>query len=333
LQIKTDNLASALEGGLKPLYLVGGDELLIVQEACDQILKAAKSEGFTERVVYQLGVDGGWDGLSEESSSLSLFASRRLIDVRLPAAKLDKEASVFLREWCENLPTDIVLLLRTERLLPRQRSSAWFKAINSIGAIILVWPVSERELPRWLNERLLKEEIQLDREALSYLAEKVEGNLLSAAQLIEKLVLSGARGEVGLDKLYEMVEDSSRFGVFDLIDAMMAGRAKRTSHVLSVLREEGVSLFAILGALASQIRRIESTMQGIPANKRELIAQFGSRVGRPELVLSEIALIDHQAKGGFVGGSEWTTLERLLLRLSGIKDFSLISEDRRRFFL
>jgi len=88
-----------------------------------------------------------------------------------------------------------------------------------------------------------------------------------------------------------------------------------------------------LGALASQIRRMGSTMQGIPANKRELIVQFGSRIGRPELVLSEIALIDHQAKGGFVGGSEWTTLERLLLRLCGVKELSLISEDRQRFFL
>jgi len=333
LQIKADNLANALEGGLKPLYLISGDELLIVQETSDQVIKVAKSDGFSERVVYQLGVDGGWDGLREESSALSLFASKRLIDVRLPAAKLDKEASVFLREWCEKPPVDTVLLLRTERLLPRQKSSAWFKAIDSIGIITLVWPVSERELPRWLNERLLKQGIQLDRESLSYFAEKVEGNLLSAAQLIEKLVLSGTQGEVALDKLYGLIEDSSRFGVFDLIDAMMAGRADRTSHVLSVLREEGVSLFAILGALASQIRRMGSTMQGIPANKRELIVQFGSRVGRPELVLSEIALIDHQAKGGFVGGSEWTTLERLLLRLSGVKELSLISEDRQRFFL
>jgi len=333
LQVKADKVTQTLERGLKVVFLVSGDELLIVQETCDQIAKVARSEGFTERVVYQLGVDGGWDGLREETSALSLFATRRVIDVRLPASKLDKEASSFLREWCDAPPADILLLIRTERLLPRQRSSAWFKAIDSTGITVLVWPVSERELPAWLSARLNREGIQLDRDALTYLAEKVEGNLLSAAQLIEKMVLSGTQGPVGLDKLYEMVEDSSRFGVFDLIDAMMAGRADRTSHVLKTLREEDISLFAILGALASQIRRIGSTAHGVPANKRELIDRFASRIGKPELVLSEIALIDHQAKGGFVGGSEWVSLERLMLRLSGSKDFSLISEDRQRLFL
>ena len=333
MQVKADKVTQALEKGLEAVYLVSGDELLIVQETCDQIVKVARSEGFTERLVYQLGVDGGWDGLREETSALSLFSTRRVIDVRLPASKLDKEASGFLREWCEDPPVDILLLIRTERLLPRQRSSAWFKAIDSIGVIVLVWPVSEKELPAWLSVRLNNEGIQLDHDALTFLADKVEGNLLSAAQLIEKMVLSGTQGPVGLDKLYEMVEDSSRFGVFDLIDAMMAGRADRASHILRILREEDISVFAILGALASQIRRIGSATHGVPANKRELIGRFASRVGKPELVLSEIALIDHQAKGGFALGGEWASLERLLLRLSGSKGFSLISEDRQRLFL
>ncbi len=333
MQIKAENFAKALEGALKPVYLISGDELLIVQETCDQLVRVAKSQGFAERSVYQLGVDGGWDELRQEGSALSLFSSTRVIDVRLPSTKLDKEASVFLRDWCEDPPADILLLIRTERLLPRQRSSAWFKAVDSIGIIVLVWPVSEKELPRWLNTRLGSEGIHLDREALSYLTDKVEGNLLSAAQLVEKLVLSDTKGEVGLDDLYEVVEDDSRFSVFDLIDAMMAGRPERTSHALRVLKEEGVSLFAILGALASQMRRTGSTMKGIPASKQQLVAQFASRIGRPESVLSEIALIDHQAKGGFVGGNEWTSLERLLLRLAGVKSVSLISEDRRMFFL
>ena len=333
MQVKAESLVGSLKRELKSTYLVSGDELLLVQESCDAIVKSAKEQGFAERAVYQLGVDGSWDDLREESNSLSLFASRRVIDVRLPATKLDKEASVFLRQWCDEPPDDVLLLLRTDRLLPRQRSAAWFKALDALGVILLVWPVSERELPGWLVTRLDRVGIQLDGDALTYLAEKIEGNLLSAAQLIEKLVLTGAKGKVPLDELYQLIEDTSRFGVFDLIDAMMAGRPDRTSHILNVLKEEGISLFAILGALASQVRRIGSNLQGVPQGKRRLISQFSSRIARPEAILSEIAIIDIQAKGGFVGGSDWISLERLLLRLSGTKSFSLISEDRKKFHL
>ena len=333
MQIYPEKLAQTLSQSLKPLYLVSGDELLIVQEACDQILKCAKDQGFQERKIFEPGTDGNWDSLREEGASLSLFASKRIIDVRLSANKLDKDASVFLREWCVSPPEDVLLLIRTERLLPRQRKSAWFKSLDSIGGIILVWPIGQRDLPRWLSARLRSNDLQIGKEGLSYLAERVEGNLLSAAQLIEKMVLSKMQGEVSLDQLYEVIEDSSRFGAFDLVNATMAGESERLSHILSVLKEEGVSFFAILGALASQIRRVGGNLQGLPEAQKKVIGQFASRVGDLDFVLSEIALLDLQAKGGVRGGSEWIGLERLLLRLSGLSQINLMSEDRREFLL
>ena len=333
MQIYPEKLAQTLSQSLKPLYLVSGDELLIVQEACDQILKCAKDQGFQERKIFEPGTDGNWDSLREEGASLSLFASKRIIDVRLSANKLDKDASVFLREWCDRPPEDVLLLIRTERLLPRQRKSAWFKSLDSIGGIILVWPIGQRDLPRWLNARLRSNDLQIGKEGLSYLAERVEGNLLSAAQLIEKMVLSKMQGEISLDQLYEVIEDSSRFGAFDLVNATMAGESERLSHILSVLKEEGVSFFAILGALASQIRRVGGNLQGLPEAQKKVIGQFVSRVGDLDFVLSEIALLDLQAKGGVRGGSEWIGLERLLLRLSGLSQINLMSEDRREWLL
>ena len=333
MQIYPEKLAQTLSQSLKPLYLVSGDELLIVQEACDQILKCAKDQGFQERKIFEPGTDGNWDSLREEGASLSLFASKRIIDVRLSANKLDKDASVFLREWCDSPPEDVLLLIRTERLLPRQRKSAWFKSLDSIGGIILVWPIGQRDLPRWLNARLRSNDLQIGEEGLSYLAERVEGNLLSAAQLIEKMVLSKMQGEVSLDQLYEVIEDSSRFGAFDLVNATMAGESERLSHILSVIKEEGVSFFAILGALASQIRRVGGNLQGLPEAQKKVIGQFANRVGNLDFVLSEIALLDLQAKGGVRGGSEWIGLERLLLRLSGLSQINLMSEDRREFLL
>ena len=333
MQIYPEKLAQTLSQSLKPLYLVSGDELLIVQEACDQILKCAKDQGFQERKIFEPGTDGNWDSLREEGASLSLFASKRIIDVRLSANKLDKDASVFLREWCDSPPEDVLLLIRTERLLPRQRKSAWFKSLDSIGGIILVWPIGQRDLPRWLNARLRSNDLQIDKEGLSYLAERVEGNLLSAAQLIEKMVLSKMQGDISLDQLYEVIEDSSRFGAFDLVNATMAGESERLSHILSVIKEEGVSFFAILGALASQIRRVGGNLQGLPEAQKKVIGQFANRVGNLDFVLSEIALLDLQAKGGVRGGSEWIGLERLLLRLSGLSQINLMSEDRREFLL
>ncbi len=333
MQIYPEKLAQSLSQSLQSVYLVSGDELLIVQEACDQILKCAKDQGYEERKIFEPGTDGNWDSLQEEGASLSLFASKRIIDVRLSANKLDKDASVFLRNWCDHPPEDVLLLIRTERLLPRQRKSAWFKALDGYGGIVLVWPIGERELPRWLRAKLQSNGIRVNSEGLSYLAEKVEGNLLSAAQLIEKMVLCKMQGEVSLDQLYEMIEDSSRFGAFDLINATMAGQSERLSHILGVLREEGVSFFAILGALASQIRRVGGSLQGLPEVQKKIIGQFASRVGNLEFVLSEIALLDLQAKGGVRGGSEWIGLERLLLRLSGLTQMKLMSQDRQEFLL
>ena len=154
-----------------------------------------------------------------------------------------------------------------------------------------------------------------------------------AAQLIEKMVLSEMQGEISLDQLYEMIEDSSRFGPFDLINATMAGQSERLSHILAVLREEGVSFFAILGALVSQIRRVGGSLQGLPEAQKKLIGQFAGRVDNLEFVLSEIALLDLQAKGRVRGGSEWIGLERLLLRLSGLSQIKLMSQDRQEFLL
>ena len=164
MQIYPEKLAQSLSQSFQSLYLVSGDELLIVQEACDQILKCAKDQGYEERKIFEPGTDGNWDSLREEGASLSLFASKRIIDVRLSANKLDKDASVFLREWCDSPPEDVLLLIRTERLLPRQRKSAWFKSLDSIGGIILVWPIGQRDLPRWLNARLRSNDLQIGKE-------------------------------------------------------------------------------------------------------------------------------------------------------------------------
>ena len=176
--------------------------------------------------------------------------------------KFDKEASQILRDWCAepNANPNALLLIRTERLQPRQRNSAWFKAIEASGWSCWIWPLGPRELPGWLNERLRLRGLELQRDALMALWERVEGNLLAAAaQEVEKLALQDLAQPISEEALLQCLEDTARFNSLDLIDAAMAGQGVRVTKIMASLREDRGSLFAILGALTSQLRRLGQT--------------------------------------------------------------------------
>ncbi|MEC8696590.1 MAG: DNA polymerase III subunit delta, partial [Pseudomonadota bacterium] len=275
---RPEQLAEVLNKGLAPVYLVSGDDTLLVTEACDQIVAAAKQQGFTERSVHHVETGFSWHGLSQDAASMSLFAERKILDVRVASKKLDKEASALLREWVADGSSnpDTVLLLRTDRLQPKQRSSAWFKALEKDGVVVLIWPLSAQEFPRWLQGRLQHKGLDLQTDALSYLAARVEGNLLAAAQEIEKLALQNLPTPISAEALAGCLEDTSRFSSFDLVDAALQGDAGRVHKVLHGLKEEGVSVFAIMGALTSQLRRLDQT-RGLPPARARAIQQFMQR--------------------------------------------------------
>lgn len=323
---KAQELASSLAGGLKPAYLVSGDETLLVEEACDQVLAAARQAGFTERCVMHVEAGFKWHDLTQEAASMSLFAEKKVLDLRVPANKFDKQASAVLREYLADANGDNLLLIRTARLQSRQRSSAWFKALDKAGVTVLVWPIGQRELPGWLAHRARSAGLQLTRDAVDWLADRVEGNLLAAAQEIEKLKLAGLEQPVDAQALAASVADASHYDSFELIDAVFAGDARRVRRVLRVLRQEGVSLFALLGAFTSQLRGIESG-RWMPPQRQRLIPGFLRRVGSVERVLSQLALVDQQGKGE-LHGDVWISFERLLLRVCGMRLPSLEREAR-----
>jgi DNA polymerase-3 subunit delta len=318
--LKPADLAPELERTLAPVYLISGDDPLLVQEACDKVLDAARARGFTERSV--LHAEGGfnWNDVSQDASSMSLFAQRRIIDVRVTGARLDKDASEVLRRYAAHPAQDTVLLIRAGRLEGKQRSSAWFKALDAAGVIVQVWPLDLRELPRWLTARLKSAGLNLTPEALALLSERVEGNLLAAVQEIEKLKLAGLPSPMDHESLGAVLDDSARYDAFELIDATLAGDGRRVSRVLATLRQEGVALFAILGALTSQLRRIDEGGY-VPAPRKRLVSGFLKRLGSADAiprVLAECALVDAQGKGQ-IGGDAWLSLEDVLLRLAGTR--------------
>ena len=319
MQVKPEVFPELLEKGLKQIYLVSGDEELLLNEFSDQLISKARSEGFTERKIIHVERGFSWKSLEQELSSMSLFAEKRILELRLPASKFDKEASEVIRNivsdhvrWRDNL-----ILFRTERLQPRQRSSAWFKAIDSIGIICLVWPIEPSQFPRWLAARAAQRGIRLDGEALHYLTDKVEGNLLAADQELSKIELMQFKPPIGLTDLVASLEDASHFSTFDLIDLVFAGDSKKVLKAVRLLRFEGVSIFAILGALTSQLRRINEP-RGLPQGRLRAMQSFKQRSNFSLYDwLAECSVVDSAGKG-LLRGDEWIYLEHLLMVMSGI---------------
>jgi DNA polymerase-3 subunit delta len=332
MQVKAEDLPRHLAGNLDAIYLISGEEQLLVDEACDAVITTAREKGFTERSVHHVDQSFRWLDLHHDAASMSLFAEKKILDVRVPPKKLDKEASAALREWVQNLQgnqtIEHVLLLRTGRLERGQRTSAWFKALEKAGVVTVMWPLEPSRLPAWLGQRGQKLGIQIDPEATQYLADRVEGNLLAAAQELQKLAALELPQPITLETLVSCLEDASRYTSFDLLDAMMAAQPQRVVRILRGLREESVALFAVLGAFTSQLRRLSNT-KGMPPAKARLMQQFLRRIKDPGMVLAECAIIDQQGKGQ-LRGDAWMSLENLLLRLAGVKSMPLPSQDQRQ---
>ena len=332
MQIRANQLQRHLSGDdLKDVYLVTGDEQLLVDEACDAIIGAAKDRGFDERTVFDAAPRAAWDDLFRGAANLSLFATKRLLDVRIPARGVDRAGSDVLRNYLKAPFPDTLLLCRSVGLDWRQRSNAWYKAIDQAGAVLPIWPISGRDLPRWLEERCRAAGLRLDRDAVEALAERVEGNLLAAKQEIEKLKLLGTDGPIGAAEVIDAVGDSSHFDTFEMIDTALGGHAVRTRRMLANLHAEGVPVFMIMGAVVNNLRRARELATGgnprLARNRRQIVEQAVRRLGaaRIDALLEACALLDLQAKG-MLRGDPWQSLEDILLAIAGTSTTTISDE-------
>ena len=332
MQIRADQLQRHLEAGdLKGIYLVSGDEQLLVEEASDDIVAAAKALGYDERTIFEAVARAPWAELFAEAGNLSLFAAKRLLDVRIPPRGLDRAGSDAIRGYLAAPLADTLVLCRAAGLDWRQRSNAWYKAIDKAGVVIPVWPISPRDLPRWLDRRCRREGLELDRDALDALADRVEGNLLAAVQEIEKLKLVHGQGRVGVDGIEAGVGDAAHFDTFELIDAAFAGRPVRVHRMLNTLRQEGVAVFLIIAALVGQLQRARELAAGanprIPRRRLPVLNAAVKRLGPDGVdeLQKECALLDLQSKG-MLRGDAWVSLERVLLAVAGVAPKRLSAE-------
>lgn len=321
---------------LRPAWLVAGPETLLVLEAADEIRKAARAQGIDEREVHDMeGRDADWDTLSASINAPSLFASRRLIEVRLPTGKPGNPGSKFICEFCADPPTDVVLLVIANDW-SRTHPGKWSEAIGRIGHSCIAWQIKPHELNGWVERRLRSRGIKATADAIARLTQRVEGNLLAAAQEIDKLaLLASSAGSETLDAqaMESLVSDSARFDVFRLVDATLNGQPVQVSRMLAGLRAEGEAVPALLGMVAKEIVTLAAL-----ARARNLAAEFkAQRVWDSKQAMYTRALkrhsperwqrfavdighVDRIAKGRARIGEEsadpWLQLERVLLAVA-----------------
>lgn len=254
MNLSANQLPAALKKTLLPCYLVSGDEHLLVQEARDAIRAAARARGFGAREVHVAGASYDWRELAAAAGNLSLFAEKRLLELELPTGKPGRDGSAALVELSGKLGEDLLLLVSAPRLDRTALGAKWVECLAGRGALVQVRAVGVRELPGWIGSRMRRAGLVPDAEAVTTIADRVEGNLLAADQEIEKLRLLLGEGPVTGAQVEQAVTDSSRYDVFKLADATVAGDAPRALRILAGLREEGVEPPLIVWALARELR-------------------------------------------------------------------------------
>ena len=256
MKLRVDQLAESLRKGLAPVYLISGDEPLQLGEAGDAIREAARGRGFLVRELFEIEPKFDWSRLQEACESYSLFGDRRIIELRF-VAKPDKEGGIALRRYAERIPEDAVLLVALPKLTAdEQKKADWFKALEAQGVFVQVWPLEDQALIAWLDQRMASKGMLADRSSLGILAARVEGNLLAAAQEIEKLHILFGSVRIDDETMRTAVADSARYDVYDLADAVMQGQVVRSNRILGGLRGEGVAPAVALWALTREIRTL-----------------------------------------------------------------------------
>ena len=260
MRLKPEQCAQHLSQGLKPVYMVSGDEPLLTQEITDQIKGVATAQGFDEREVHHIDAKFKWGQLHESANALSLFSSRKLIELHIVSGKPGTEGSKALLALFEQPNPDNVFLIVLPKIDKGTQNGKWFKALEKPGVFIAHWPIERNQLPGWLANRMRGYQMQADQDALALLADRTYGNLLAAAQEIEKLRMLGL-SKICLEDVEGSVGDASRYDVFSLGEAAFKGDSVRSLHILSVLQAEGLHALQPLGIMANDIRQLSSFMQ------------------------------------------------------------------------
>jgi len=336
LKLSLETLRAHLAGEPARAYLVSGDEVLLVGEAADAIRARARSSGFDEREVHFIERVADWDAVRGASNNLSLFGSRKLIEIRLPSAKPGVGGANAIVELLANVSPDNIYLMITGKLDRDQNNSAWVKAFEHHGAWLATWPVELARLPQWLRARAAALGLELEDDAVRFIIDRTEGNLLAAQQELDKLELvAPVKGpdkakskRVDLASVQASLSDSARFDIFQLGEAALGADVPRALRILAGLRSEGVEFPLALWAVAREIRNVWGTTQQGPARgwQKPSAALENAKRRAAKLPYARLAArlsrADYMLKGQHPG-DPWDEMALLIVEFAGRRSLPL----------
>lgn len=332
MRISNEDLPKNLTTGLKPLYVVHGDAMLLAIEAADSIRAAARDAGYAERETFTVEQHFKWDELRNSVQSLSLFADRKVVDIRIPSGKPGVEGGKALQAYVAELSPDVLTLISLPKLDWATQKSQWFGALEKHAVMISADDIPRNALPRWIAGRLKRQAQTTDNATLAFLADRCEGNLLAAFQEIQKLALLFPAGELSYEQIKEAVMDVARYDVFKLTEAMLSGNKTRFARILEGLRAEGTATVLVLWAISEDIRvlvkalnvtqhggSISSALRDMRVRREKQgileTAARRLRLNHVERALRQAALLDKTIKG-LRSGDVWDELLQLGIRVA-----------------
>ena len=330
--LKGEQLATHLERELKAVYVVYGDEPLLVIEAADAIRAAARRGGFDERNVLTALPGFNWVELHHAAGNMSLFGGRTLIDLRIPTGKPGREGGAAIQDYCAHPSPDALLLVTLPGLDWSDEKAAWLKALTDAGVAVKLIPPNLAQLPAWIAGRLRRQQQEADGDALRFIAERVEGNLLAAHQEILKLGLLHPPGKLSLQQIQDAVLNVARYDLDGLREALLTGDVARLTRTLDGLQQEGEAPPLVLWAITEEVRALAQVKAGLQQRqpldallkearvwgaRQALFKRAVQRVDavRANSALAHAALIDRLIKGAAGAGDVWDEFLRLGLRI------------------
>ncbi|AFV00583.1 DNA polymerase III subunit delta [Simiduia agarivorans] len=337
-KLRAEQLAAAASKSLAPIYIISGDEPLLVQEACDTLRQSARQQGYTERERYHADKSFDWGQLHASAASLSLFAEKKIIELHITGGKPGTEGGKALQEYAARPADDNLLLIVLPKIDRNTQKAKWFSALEQAGVFIQIWPINGAQLHQWLDQRLSAAGLSADRSAIDMLATRIEGNLLAAAQEIEKLKLLATDGRVDSQLLANVVANSARYDIFGLVDKALLGDVQAAVRNLQGLKGEGTEPLAILWALTRDIRSLLQVAAGTASgsnfdwackqagvwdSKKSIVSAALRRLKPNELevLLRKCNGIDRAVKG-MRPADPWDELLDLVLQLAGVRSLT-----------
>lgn len=346
MRVALDEVAARLSragDNLPKIVLFNGNEALLIEEALDGVREALKALGFSERIKYQLEAGFDWSNLTGAGQAMSLFAERRIIEFRVPKS-LGPAGTRAITEFCGMPPEDDILIMMMPALDKRQRSAKWLKAIESVGWLVDGYEISAQQFPLWLKKRLQSRSLRVESGVVELMSEQLEGNVMAAAQEVDKLQVLAQDGAVTLKLVTESLADQARFDVYALTDGCLAGDWPRVLRIKSRLQSEGVEPVIVVWALVREIRSMATVSAGLQAgqNRGMLFKQNRIWSKREPMVnaalqrltvaawyqlLENAAHLDQTVKGqrSTEIGGVWYQIEQLCAKMCGINLASTVS--------